>query len=157
MKRLGVSIVSISQITPHLSIFSGFTANISPTTQEVRHNKYFLISSKFTNNTQGRYKAKLQQKINLQLKSKEASTVLRYVIKHAGSGASTTDRRVFLPTSWVLSPLPECFITEQSTVEAFYLFYGKKIYDFLHKFSIIFKTNSADGVSIRELRYFVLS
>ena len=55
---------------------------------------------------------------------KEASTVLCSVVKHLGSGNSTQEvgrnsglRLVFLYTSFVLSPLPVCFKTEQSTVD----------------------------------------
>ena len=47
------------------------------------------------------------------------------VTEHAGNGKSTkkvggnTSRRwVFFSTSWVLSPLSECFITEKSTAKA---------------------------------------
>ena len=64
-----------------------------------------------------------------QIKKAPALTVLCSVIKHPGSGDSTQEVgrntrlsvRVSPYTSFVLSPLPACFITEQSssTVEAF--------------------------------------
>ena len=59
--------------------------------------------------------------------NKKASTVHCSVIKHSGSGESTQEvgrnarlsARVSPYTSFMLVPRPECFITEQSTVEAF--------------------------------------
>ena len=54
----------------------------------------------------------------------EASTVLCFVVKLAGSSQSTREvgrntrlRQVFLPTSWVLWPLPKFFTTAHSTIE----------------------------------------
>ena len=59
------------------------------------------------------------------LTNKKASTVLCSVVKHAGSGRARkkwegkheTQSRVFLYFLSAL-PLPKCFTTEQSTVEA---------------------------------------
>ena len=61
--------------------------------------------------------------------NKKASTVLCSVIKHSGSGESTQEvgrnarlsARISPYTSFMLVPLPACFIPEQSTVEAFFI------------------------------------
>ena len=54
------------------------------------------------------------------LTNKEASTVLCSVVKHAGSGRARKKCRGKHETKYFLSalPLPKCFTTEQSTVEA---------------------------------------
>jgi len=54
---------------------------------------------------------------DLYLSSKEASTVLCSVVKHAGSGRA---RKKYRGKHYLLGalPLPKCFTTEQSTVEA---------------------------------------
>ena len=60
-----------------------------------------------------------------ELRNKEASTVLCSVVKHAGSGRARkkcrgkheTKSSVF-PHFLSALPLPKCFTTEQSTVEA---------------------------------------
>jgi len=67
------------------------------------------------------------------LTNKEASTVLCSVVKHAGSGRAQkkcrgkhkTESSVF-PHFLSALPLPKCFTTEQSTVEASLLFYDKE-------------------------------
>ena len=55
-------------------------------------------------------------------RNKKALTVLCSVIMHSGSGESTQEvgenTRVSPCTSFVLAPLPTCFITEESTVKA---------------------------------------
>ena len=59
------------------------------------------------------------------LTNKEASTVLCSVVKHAGSGRGRKKCRGKHETQWSVFPhflsalpLPECFTTEQSSVEA---------------------------------------
>ena len=69
----------------------------------------------------------LNHSVLLILTNKEASSMLCSAVKHAGSGRArkkcrgkTSRIRVFFPTSDFLGalPLPKCFTTEQSTVEA---------------------------------------
>ena len=59
------------------------------------------------------------------LTNKEASTVFCYVVKHAGSDraqkkckGTTRDALECFPHFLSALPLPKCFTTEQSTVEA---------------------------------------
>ena len=64
-------------------------------------------------------------RLKIYLTNKEASTVLCSVVKHAGSGGARkkcrgkheTQSSVFLHFLSAL-PLPKCFTTEQSSVEA---------------------------------------
>ena len=62
------------------------------------------------------------QTCNLELTNKEASTVLCSVVKHAGSGRARKKCRGKHETQSSVFPhflpLPKCFTTEHSTVEA---------------------------------------
>ena len=68
---------------------------------------------------------RVKQHLLFHLTNKEASTVLCSVVKHAGSGRARkkcrgkheTKSSVF-PHFLSALPLPKCFTTEQSTVEA---------------------------------------
>ena len=80
------------------------------------------------------------------LPNKEALTVLCSVVKHAGSGRARkkcrgkhkTQSSVF-PHFLSALPLPKCFTTEQSTVEASSFVYDKEFNNF-PKHSLNFQT-----------------
>ena len=82
-----------------------------------------------------------------QITNTKSSTVLCSVIKHTGSGKSTNRKsRVKHCSRRFLYALSQ----KRAQLRLFYLFYDKKnlCQIFLHKCAFIFKTNSADGVSI---------
>ena len=73
----------------------------------------------------------------IKLTNKEALTVLCSIVKHAGSGRARKNCRgkhemqsSVLPYLLSALLLPKCFKTEQSTVEASYLFHDKESNNF---------------------------
>ena len=86
--------------------------------------------------------------LSLIVTNKEASTALCSVVKHAGSGRARKKCRVkhetqsgVFPHFLSALPLPKCFTTEQSSVEAslLILFYDKE-FDNFPKHSLNFQT-----------------